>query len=40
MHAWKWEDYKEDLEGSLKPINMHALYCGEGKQKSKTRSKH
>jgi len=29
MHAWKWEDYEEDLEGSLKPINRHAPCCGE-----------
>ena len=29
MLAWKWEDYKEDLEGSIKPINKHTPCCVE-----------
>ena len=28
MYAWKWEDNKEDLDGSLKPINRKRQAIG------------
>jgi len=29
VHAWTWEGEEEDIEGSLKPINMHTPCCGD-----------
>jgi len=35
MYALKWEGNVEDLESSLKPINRHALSCGDVTKKPK-----